>query len=65
MLNLLPFIIINLRYNKFKIYYAYNLNIFIINNYAKTRLYKLYFYKCKAISYCLVFKIEFNKAIIA
>ena len=51
--------------NKFKVYYIYNLNIFITNNRIKTRLYKLRFYKCKATSYCLVFRIEFYKATIA
>ena len=51
--------------NKFKTYYIYNLNVFVINDYLETRQYKLRFYSYKAISYCLVFRMEFYKATVA
>ena len=51
--------------NKFKIYYIYNLDVFVIDNCSETRQHKLRFYSYKAISYCLIFGMEFYKAIIA
>ena len=51
--------------NKFKIYNAYNLTVFITDDCRETWLYKFRFYSCKAISYRLVFGIEFYKSIIA